>query len=56
MGPHLILLNMTDALGEWLSTSDGTPEDALQDPRATPGALASLVGGYGPSSQSILAV
>jgi len=56
MGPHLILLNVTDALAEALSTSDGAPEDALQVPRATPGALAALVGGYGASSQSIFAV
>ena len=45
MGPHLMLLYVTDALADALSTSDGAPELALQVPRATPGALASLVGG-----------
>ena len=56
MGPHLMLLYVTDALADTLSTSVGTPEDGLQVPRETPGALASLVGGYGASSQSMFAV
>jgi hypothetical protein len=56
IGPHLVLLYVTYALADVLSTSVGAPEDGLQVPRETPGALASLVGGYGASSQNMFAV
>jgi len=45
MGPHLMLLYVTDALADLLSTSVGAPELGSHVPRETPGALASLVGG-----------
>lgn len=44
---------VTDEFGEFFSTSDGAPESAEQVPRVTPGALGSLVGGYGASSHSM---
>jgi hypothetical protein len=47
---------VTEAPGEFFSTSAGAPELAEQVPRVTPAALVSLVGGYGASSQSMLAV
>lgn len=51
-----MLENVTEAPGEFFSTSAGTPELAEQVPRVTPGALGDLVGGYGASSQSMSAV
>jgi len=56
MGPHLMLEKVTEAPGEFASTSAGTPEFAEQVPRVTPGALADLVDGYGASSQRMSAV
>ena len=47
---------VTEAPGEFFSTSAGTPELAEQVPRVTPAALGDLVGGYGASSQSMSAV
>lgn len=44
---------VTEALGEFFSTSEGAPESGEHVPRVTPGALASLVGGYGASSHSM---
>ena len=56
IGPHLMLENVTEAPGEFFSTSVGLPEVAEHVPRVTPGALADLVDGYGASSQSMSAV
>ena len=53
IGPHLMAEKVTDAFGEFFSTSVGAPESGEQVPLVTPGALASLVGGYGASSHSI---
>src|ERR1700722_15019021 len=44
---------VTDAFGEFFSTSVGAPESGEQVPLVTPGALGSLVGGYGASSHSM---
>jgi hypothetical protein len=51
-----MLENVTEAPGEFFSTSAGAPELAEQVPRVTPGALGDLVGGYGASSQSMSAL
>lgn len=45
IGPHLMLEYVTDAPGEFASTSAGTPDEALQEPRLTPGVEGDLVGG-----------
>jgi len=44
---------VTDAFGDFFSTSVGAPESGEQVPLVTPGALASLVGGYGASSHNM---
>ncbi len=41
IAPILILLNLTVASGCWASTSEGTPDEVGQGPRAIPGLFGS---------------